>query len=207
MEGNAPVRHNPCCRPQDKALTMTDLATLNAADPAGCRAMLESVVERAPWVLADVPAARPFADADAVADAIETAIRSLDHGARLRLLNGHPELAGAEAVAGAMTRESTDEQARLRLTALSSADLARLRRLNAAYRARFGHPYVVALHDQPDLAAVFANIERRLRLPPETEIEIALAEVASVMRARVSALLAPPVPDPSSPDLASTSAQ
>lgn len=165
------------------------LAEINAAATERCVALLSVVVERAPWLLRDVPDARPFGDVDAVADAVEAAIRDADAEARLRLLRGHPELAGDEALAGTMTAESRDEQGRLGLTTPTRQARDRLTAVNEAYRDRFGWPYVVALHRIPDLGALLADAERRLRGAPRVEIHLALNEVVSVMRARCRRLI------------------
>lgn len=168
-----------------RALVMSlSLSAINEAAPGACCAMLVPLVERAPWLLEDVPGARPFTDTDAVADAIEAAIRDAAGEARLRLLRGHPELAGAEAAAGTMTAESDAEQGRLGLAALVPAEHGLLSAMNATYRQRFGWPYVVALHRMEDLDAILADAQRRLQAPPHVEIHRALNEVVSVMRSR-----------------------
>jgi 2-oxo-4-hydroxy-4-carboxy--5-ureidoimidazoline (OHCU) decarboxylase len=49
---------------------------------------------------------------------------------------------------------------------------------------------VIALHAQPDLSAVFAQFEDRLRGEPDTERARALEQVISVMTARLNRLIA-----------------
>ena len=165
------------------------LSAINAAPPGPCRALLTPLVERAGWLLEDVPAARPFVDVDAVADAIEAAIRDTESEARLRLLQGHPELAGGEAMAGTMTAESDSEQGRLGLTALAPAAHEALTAMNEAYRQRFGWPYIVALHRVADVESILADGQRRLRAAPQVELHTALNEVVSVMRGRCRRLI------------------
>lgn len=164
-----------------------DLAALNGADDETCAAMLEPLVERSPWVAVRVAAARPFAGPEALSEAIGAAIFGLTPEDRLRLLRAHPEL--AMPTPKAMTKASQQEQGRLGLTAPTGAVRARIAELNARYQARFGFPFVIALHRVSDVAAVMEQFEQRLAAAPEAEILTALAEVASVSRARVTALV------------------
>lgn len=172
----------------DEAMPLL-LSDINAAPPDVCRSMLVPMIERAAWLLDDVPSARTFPDVDAVADAIEAAVRDAATEDRRRLLCGHPELGGAEAMAGTMTAESRDEQGRLGLATLPTGMQARLAALNAAYRDRFGWPYIVALYRKPDLGAICADAARRLQASPKVEIHTALNEVVSVMRDRCRRLI------------------
>lgn len=175
------------------------LASLQAGDEEAFVARLGGAVEHAPWVARAAWARRPFADLPALGAAMAGAILHAPREAQLRLLQGHPELAGREAQAGAMTPESTGEQGRLGLLALSRERLQRLTELNAAYRARFGHPLIIALalHDTQD--SVFAEAERRLLQPPPDEWRTALEQVCHVMRGRLRRLAAAHAASPSAP--------
>ena len=105
---------------------------------------------------------------------------------KIALLCAHPELAGREAVAGTMTPDSSAEQARLGLMALSPQTMARLAALNRAYQARFDFPFIVALRLHDSLASVLQAGEERLRHDPDTEWPIALNQVCEVMRGRLA---------------------
>ena len=102
----------------------------------------------------------------ALYDALARCIHDAARPEQIALLRVHPELAGREAVAGTMTPDSSAEQARLGLMALSPQAMARLAALNRAYQARFGFPFVVALrlHDSLDVRAA----GRRRRAWPTT---------------------------------------
>ena len=162
------------------------LSHLNGADPREAAGLLEPLVERSPWVAVAAVSERPFVSDEAVAEALVEVILSADLATRRAVFRAHPELAGEEATAGRMTEASTDEQSRLGLLSLSAGDAGRLANLNAAYRGRFGYPFIVALHRVPDLHALFAGFERRLDANPVEEHITALAEIASVIRRRAS---------------------
>lgn len=168
------------------------LGALNAASPTGFVAMLSGVVESALWVVKAAAAHRPFHSVEALSVALEAGICGADEAAQLALIRTHPELAGSEAQAGAMTQESHSEQGRLGLLALDADDAARLARLNAAYCEQFGFPFMIALDTMPDLAAVFDDFERRLNASSETEKDAAIDQIVAVMRARVHRLVAEP---------------
>lgn len=163
------------------------LNTLNTVQRERAIAALAPLVERSPWVAEAAVDRRPFASDEDLAEALVEVILAATPAARLALFNVHPELSGIEAVQGRMTPESTSEQGRLGLTALPAEEAAALRRLNAAYRARFGHPFIIALHRVPDRATLFETFERRLRATPLEEHTSTLAEIASVIRSRCRA--------------------
>ncbi|WP_407866390.1 2-oxo-4-hydroxy-4-carboxy-5-ureidoimidazoline decarboxylase [Phyllobacterium phragmitis] len=162
------------------------LDVVNTAPRLAALAMIEPLVERSPWVAATTVDKRPFACDEALARALVETILCAGLRQQLALFNAHPELAGKEAVEGRMTEASISEQGRLGLLTLSSADASRLTRLNAAYRDRFGHPFIIALHRTPDLPSLFAIFERRLAATLLEEHTATLAEIASVIRFRAA---------------------
>src|SRR5690349_10838581 len=117
---------------------MLTLDDLNAMDEDAFVAALGGVFEHSPWVARDASATRPLASVDALAGALEAAMRAAPRDRRLALIRAHPELAGREARAGELTAESAGEQARAGLDRLTAAEVAALQDLNAAYRERFG---------------------------------------------------------------------
>ncbi|MCM0020536.1 MAG: 2-oxo-4-hydroxy-4-carboxy-5-ureidoimidazoline decarboxylase [Tagaea sp.] len=167
------------------------IESLNAAPAAAFSARVAAFVENAPWLAARAAQARPFAGPADLFAALSGAISAASDEEKLRLLRGHPELAGAEAQAGQMTHASTGEQARLGLLRLTPAERRRIEAANAAYRARFGFPFIVALHRHATLAAVLADLDARLASDPESELARALAEVTEVTRGRVARVFGP----------------
>ncbi|MDX6568570.1 MAG: 2-oxo-4-hydroxy-4-carboxy-5-ureidoimidazoline decarboxylase, partial [Gaiellales bacterium] len=78
----------------------------------------------------------------------------------------------------------TSEQASARLDRLRPDELAEFTRLNDAYRARFGFPFVVCVreHTIPTILDAFA---RRLGHSAERELDAALEEVAKIASLRL----------------------
>jgi len=137
--------------------------------------------EHSPWVVERAARRRPFADLHAgmmqvVADATEAE--------RLALVRAHPELAGKAAIGRTLTVESTAEQASAGLDRLTEAEFARFHALNAAYRERFGFPFVICVR-LTDKAGILAAMERRLQNDRDTELAAAIEQVGEIVRLRL----------------------
>ena len=162
------------------------LHTLNDAPRHRAIELLAPLVERSAWVAERVVDQRPFASDEEVTAALVEVILASPPETRHTLFCAHPEIAGREAMEGRMTDASASEQARLGLLSLAATEAERIRRLNGAYYARFGHPFILALHRVPDLNALFDTFERRLAGSPVEEHVSTLAEIASVIRTRAA---------------------
>lgn len=111
--------------------------------------------------------------------ALVGALRGLPAERQRALIRAHPELAGRLAQAGQLTQASTAEQGSAGLGALSAEELARFERLNAAYRARFDLPFVMAIKGS-DREAILTAFEARLRNEPEQELQEALRQIERI---------------------------
>lgn len=111
--------------------------------------------------------------------ALVAALRGLAAERQRALIRAHPELAGRLAQAGQLTQASTAEQGSAGLGALSVEELARFERLNAAYRARFDLPFVMAIKGS-SREAILAGFEARLRNEPEQEFQEALRQIERI---------------------------
>lgn len=164
------------------------LTDLNAMPEAGFVAALGAVFEHAPWVAAGAAARRPFATVQALAAAMRAVVEAAPESAREALLAGHPELAGRAARAGAMEPASVEEQAAAGLGRLSEAEQARFAALNAAYRARFGLPFILCVR-RHGRASILRSFEARLEADPESERRRALEEVFRIAALRLAGLV------------------
>jgi 2-oxo-4-hydroxy-4-carboxy-5-ureidoimidazoline decarboxylase len=113
-------------------------------------AALGAIYEHSPWIAERAFALKPgggFASRAQVHAALVATVQSAFEVEKVALLNAHPELAGKEAAAGTLTSASTAEQASAGLTAMTAADVAQLRELNAAYREKFDFPFIIAVRN------------------------------------------------------------
>src|SRR5215207_3325806 len=147
------------------------------------------VFEESPWIARETWEARPFGSVDALHAAMVWVVEHAPRSARLELIRAHPDLAGRAAIAGALTPESTREQATAGLDRLSPAQHERITGLTAAYRERFGFPFVVCAREHTADSIVAAAAER-LEAAPDEEEQTALSEIAKIARLRLDDLVA-----------------
>src|SRR3546814_296833 len=140
-----------------------------------------------PWIPDRAWAARPFASVDALHSAMVAVVNDAGQDEKLALITAHPELAGREAAGGTLTESSTHEQKGAGLNQCSAQELARLRTLNAAYRERFGFPFVIAVKGLTRYQIMDA-IEARLHNEPDSEFRACLAEIGKIARFRLDAM-------------------
>ena len=164
------------------------LAALNRASRADFVAALGAVFEHSPWVADAAWQAAPFTSVDALHAAMVAVVRASPAERQLSLIRAHPELAGKAARDGEMTDASIAEQTSGGLLSLDDAELTRIQRLNAAYRERFGFPFIIAVrrHDKASLLAAF---EERLGHERDAEITTALGEIFVITRLRLDELI------------------
>ncbi|MGZ8259238.1 MAG: 2-oxo-4-hydroxy-4-carboxy-5-ureidoimidazoline decarboxylase [Caldimonas sp.] len=168
---------------------MIDLPRINRASDAEFTAQLDGIYEHSPWIVERAAARRPFATIAALKRALVEVVRDAGRDAQLPLLRAHPELAGKAMVAGDLTASSTDEQTRAGLTGCTPAELARIGELNAAYREKFGFPFILAVRGprgqglrKDEIVSTFA---RRLEHPADVELAEALRNVHRIAEIRL----------------------
>jgi 2-oxo-4-hydroxy-4-carboxy-5-ureidoimidazoline decarboxylase len=169
-------------------MTVT-LGELNRMGSAEFAASIGDTFELAPWVAEAVAARRPFAKVTALHEAMMGALRAAPRERQLEFLRGHPDLAGKAARAGAVTDDSRREQASVGLDSLSEEAFARFHRLNDAYKAKFGFPFMICVR-RHTRESILAQFERRLGNDASTEFAAALQEVFYITRLRVAGKVA-----------------
>jgi 2-oxo-4-hydroxy-4-carboxy-5-ureidoimidazoline decarboxylase len=167
-------------------MTLHELSSLSRADFSR---ELGAIFEHSPWIPERAWAARPFADVDALHQAMMRVVQEADPAERLALIAAHPELAGKEAAAGTLTQDSTHEQRGAGLDQCSPEELRRLRDLNAAYRQRFGFPFVIAVKGR-SRHQIMDAIEQRLHNGRDTEFDTCLDQIGQIARFRLDARFA-----------------
>jgi 2-oxo-4-hydroxy-4-carboxy-5-ureidoimidazoline decarboxylase len=167
---------------------MLSLNQINSLDRAGFTAALGHLFEHSPWVAEETWPRRPFRDAAQLHAELCVTMRAAPRDRQLALIRAHPDLAGRLAVAGKLTAESQQEQASAGLDRLSSDELTEFQRLNDAYRARFGFPFIICAR-LSHRAAILAAMQSRLANSPEQEHAAALAEIEKIARLRLQDFL------------------
>ncbi|MBC7141460.1 MAG: allantoinase PuuE [Rhodobacteraceae bacterium] len=160
-------------------------------DKAAFTARFGGVFEHSPWI-AERAWALELGPAHDTATGLHNALvrifRSASRAERLGVLTAHPDLAGKLAAAKRLTASSTAEQASAALDALTDAERATFGELNAAYVARHGFPFVIAVRDNTR-ATILEAFERRIENDSDTEFEEACRQVERIAELRLKDML------------------
>ena len=142
---------------------------------------MSALFEHSPWVEARADA-RP-SSGDRHADLMAVMYDATPEE-QLALIRAHPELAGKAAIARELTDASAAEQASAGLDRLTPEEFARFHEMNAAYRDRFGFPFIICVR-LTDKAGILAAMEKRLAHDRDAEIAAALAEIGKIVKLRL----------------------
>jgi 2-oxo-4-hydroxy-4-carboxy-5-ureidoimidazoline decarboxylase len=146
------------------------------------------IYEHSPWV-AEMAATLvdDSADVDVIARVMADCVDNASRDRQLALIRAHPDLAGKAAVAGELGEDSGSEQTSAGLDRCSPQEYARFQALNAAYRRKFGFPFVMAVRNSTR-EQILAAFESRLENDYDEEFETALVEIHNIARMRLVAL-------------------
>ena len=147
------------------------------------------VYEASPWVAEAVWPAAARGELDepkALARAMRDAVDEASPERKLALIRAHPRLA----VASSMAEASVREQRGAGLDQCSAEEFAAFQRLNAAYLARFGFPFIIAVAglSRAEILAAFAD---RLENDAEAEFATAIAQIHRIAGFRLASLFDP----------------
>jgi len=173
----------PSLKLTDQGLVDVDafrLVPLELSEQEAFVARYGVLYEHSPWVAER--AFRPGLADGEVADALRAAMYAASQDEQLALIRAHPDL--GEKV-GTLTEHSRAEQTGLGLDRLPLDEYERFMATNAAYRERFGIPFVVCVREHGSPASILANADARLGNSRDQEIETALGEIAKIARLRL----------------------
>ena len=169
---------------------MINLAQLNTASPLEFCQALEGTYEHSPWIVAQAQTARPFKSLTSLKLALITAVDAAPKTQQLALINAHPELAGKAMVDLSLTAESTNEQGKAGLTHCTPAEFEKMQALNAAYNAKFGFPFILAVRGPRGLGLnkteIIRTFERRLSNHPDFEFAECLRNIHRIAEIRLN---------------------
>ena len=165
------------------------LSDLNICSKDDFVAALAYVFEYSPWIAEQAAALRPFAGVNELFAAMRSAVDRAPEELRLALIRAHPDLASKTQRAAGLTAESGAEQHSVGLDRLSDAEYEAFERVNDAYRAKFGFPYVVCVR-RHTRDSILRDFERRLPNGAKTEMRISIAEICRIAALRLDRLIA-----------------
>jgi len=145
---------------------------------------LGGIFEDSPWVAERAWDSRPFVNLDQLHAAMIAVVEQADAAERMALLRAHPDLGTRARVSPASSAEQTGAG----LDQLTPVEFDRLDRMNAAYRDRFGFPFLLAVKGNTK-AGILRALEARLSAMPDAELREALRQVYSIARFRLEEML------------------
>ncbi len=149
------------------------------------------IFEHSPWIAEGAWALElgPAHDsATGLHNALTRIFRSSDPEQRMAVLRAHPDLAGKLAAAKRLTPESNAEQASAALDALTDDERAQFQKLNTAYVAKHGFPFIIAVRDNTK-NTILAAFQARIANDTETEFTTACAQVERIAELRLKDIL------------------
>lgn len=159
---------------------MISIADINALPPAAFLDRFGDVAEHSPWVAREAFAARPFESREELVEAFSRALRAANRDAQLALIRAHPDLA----TRAKLTADSTREQAGAGLDTLTPAEFETFTRLNTAYKARFGFPFIFAVRGATK-HMILEAFQARVGHGTEEEFATALEQICRIFRFRI----------------------
>ena len=164
------------------------LVELNTCGKDEFVAALSNIFEYSPWIAEQAAALRPFPGVKALFAAMKEAV---DHAApepRLALIKAHPDLANKTQRAAGLTAESSAEQNSVGLDRLSDAEYEAFERVNNAYRAKFGFPYIVCVRRHTK-DSILRDFEKRLPNDAGAETQTSIEEICRIAALRLDQLV------------------
>jgi 2-oxo-4-hydroxy-4-carboxy-5-ureidoimidazoline decarboxylase len=104
------------------------------------------------------------------------------------LIEAHPDLANRTQRAAGLTAESSAEQDSVGLDRLSDAEYQAFGRVNNAYRAKFGFPYIVCVRRHTK-DSILRDFERRLPNDANSEMRKSIEEICRIAALRIDQLV------------------
>lgn len=148
-----------------------------------------AVYEHSPWVARDSwPTGVDEQDASALATVFAQTVDAASQDTKLKLIRSHPDLAGRAAVQGELTEDSNEEQSSAGIDQCNPEEFARFQCLNAAYKARFDFPFIMAVRNS-NRHEILAAFEQRLNNTYTDEFKTAMREIHKIARLRLEAML------------------
>ena len=170
---------------------MSAAALLDAADESTARDALTRCCGAARWV-AGMLLRRPFGDDETLLAAADAVWAEMGSDDVLEALRHHPEI-GADVEqlrAKFRTTAGWSQGEQSGVAEASEAVLLALRDGNVAYKAKFGHIFVVCATGKT-AAEMLDLLNARLPNPPEHELSIAAAEQGKITKLRLAKLAEP----------------
>ena len=109
---------------------------------------------------------------------------------KLALINAHPDLAGRAALAGDLTKESTEEQAKAGLNSLTKDEMESFNKMNNAYKEKFGFVFILAVRNASK-HTILGAFKARLNNSQGREMEECISQIHKIAWMRLLTIVTP----------------
>jgi len=164
--------------------SLYSIGQLNSLEQPEFVRVVGPVFEHSPWISEETWPKRPFENLEGLHEALCDTVRKAGEDKQLGLIRAHPNLVGRAALAGTLTAASTSEQANAGLDKLSAEEIAAFQKHNAAYREKFGFPFVICARLNKK-EAILKAFPLRLEHSRAEEIKTALEEIGKIAYLRL----------------------
>ncbi len=166
------------------------LEQLNKASTEEALQLLDGLYEHSPWIAEGALKMRPFASWAHLKHGMAQVLSDAGRDAQIGLIRAHPELAGKAMVRKELTAESTNEQTKAGLTECTAEEFEKIHALNAAYKEKFGWPFILAVRGPRGVGLnkhqIIASFERRLQGHPDFELAECLRNIHRIVEIRLN---------------------
>lgn len=160
------------------------ISQINRLEEAEFVRVIGPVFEHSPWIAERAWSKKPFANLDHLHTALCDTVEDAGEEKQLALIRAHPDLVGILAQAGQLTNESAREQASAGLGRLTPMEIEMFQTNNAAYKEKFGFPFIICARLNKK-EAILAGFEQRLENSRDQEMKTALEEIYKIAGLRL----------------------
>lgn len=166
------------------------LNELNEASREEFTAALRPLFNNETWPLDLAWQSQPFSDVNELRAAIQVAVLTADAERRDALIHDYPAMDELLLASADEAANISADRGSLGLSELDDVQTERITELSAAYRERFGMPFVAYLDTNDTVERVIDTGVRRLANSDAQEYRIALSEIVEIANDRFDILLA-----------------
>ena len=165
---------------------MITLAEINNMNDEDFIKRFADIAEHSPWVAEEATLDRPYEKWTDMRSAFIDAVSDSPHDLQLALLRAHPDLA----TKAKLTADSLSEQKGAGLDTLNAEEFAQFNKLNEAYKARNGFPFIYAVKGATK-QQILAAFENRIKNAKDLEFQTAILQVCRIVSLRLEAMVTP----------------
>jgi N-carbamoyl-L-amino-acid hydrolase len=153
-------------------------------------AQLSGLYEHSDWIVEEALVQSPFKSVAHFRQVCRKVVDQAPRNAQLALIRAHPELTGKAKIDPTLAQDSKNEQQAVGLDRCSPEEFESLTRLNAAYKEKFGWPFIIAVRGPRGLGlsrqAIIEALARRLNDPIDQERAECLHQIHRIAEMRLN---------------------